>query len=735
MERMEGIYIGSDSGGTMTDTFVMDQKGDFVVGKASTTPKDESTGYWESLKDAFNSWRIDLEKDAPEIMPQGQLAVYSGTTMLNTLLTRTGPKTGLIITKGHEHSLLHERGAQVHAGYGYADKSHVVTHIHNEPVIPLRLIRGVTERINVQGEIIIPLYEAEVRKAVAELLDREVKGIVILFLCSYANPAHEKRAAEIAREVMREAGREVPVHISCELAPIMREISRLNCVILQAIGAEPVRNHLLRIENKLREKGFKYPLQIVLADGGIANVRYPALYRACFSGPVGGVLGTKYLSQVFDMPHIISTDLGGTSFDVGLIMGGEPIMLREVETGHTIINIPTLFMDSLGAGAGMYLRINPETGRLDIGPESAGADPGPVFYNMGNEIPTVIDCCLILGILNPDYYLGGRIKVYKDLAFKAVKERCADVLGVDPYQFAEMVVELINTRLQEHIKSAVTIRGYSLVDYYLISYGGAGPMFMARYTEGLPVKGVFTVPWAAAFSAFGCTTADYMHRYQRSCLVQIPPAASQEIKVNTGAVLNNIWAELEATAVRELTEEGYRAEEIRFEQIAYVRYGGQLEDLEVTSPVLRVKAPEDMDRLIAAFEKMYSRVYAHGARYPEAGYQVFEVGLRASVPHLKPAVRKYPLMGKTPPPGAFKGEREVYGQGQWRKAKLYEMDRLQPGNEIEGLAIIEAPATTLPVPEGKKVVVDEYKRFWIKETDNGRHRLAGKHPEANAGRK
>jgi len=514
---------------------------------------------------------------------------------------------------------------------------------------------------------------------------------------------------------MKERGREVPLFLSYELAPIRREISRLNCVILQAMGANPVRNQLLGIENKLREKGFRYPLQIVLADGGMANVRYPALYRACFSGPVGGLLGTRYLSQVMDMPNIVSSDLGGTSFDVGLIMGGEPITLREIETGRALLNIPTLYMDSLGAGAGMYLRIDPESKRLDIGPGSAGADPGPVFYNMGNETPTVIDCSLILGILNPDYYLGGKVKVYKDLAFQAIREKCADVLGMDPYQFAEMVIGLINSRMREHIKSAVTIRGYSLADYYLISFGGAGPMFMAGYAEGLPFKGVFTVPWAPAFSAFGCTTADYLHRYQRSCLVTIPHDAPSDMKVDMGAAINNIWADLEEIATREMAEEGFKRAGVSFEQIAYVRYGRQLEDLEVVSPVTRINTPEDMDKLIAAFEEKYSRVYAYGARYPEAGYQMFEVGLRASVPKSKPEVRKYSLVGKTPPTEAFKGEREVYGKSEWKKAKLYEMDLLQPGNEVEGLAIIEAPATTLPVPEGKKIVVDEYKRFWLRE--------------------
>jgi len=180
-------------------------------------------------------------------------------------------------------------------------------------------------------------------------------------------------------------------------------------------------------------------------------------------------------------------------------------------------------------------------------------------------------------------------------------------------------------------------------------------------------------------------------------------------------MINEIWADLEETATREMAEEGFQKETIRFEQIAFVRYAGQLEDLEVISPVFRINNANDMDRLIAAFEEKYSKVYAYGARHPEAGYQMFEVGLRASVPKPKPDIRRYPLSEKITPKTAFKGEREVYNNQTWKKAKLYEMDLLEPGNEVRGLAIIEAPATTLPVPVGKKIVIDEYKRFWLME--------------------
>ena len=713
----EVVIIGSDAGGTMTDMLMVDKTGDFVVGKASTMPKDESIGFIDSLADAFEYWQMNWEKEAKDILPSVLSTVYSGTGMLNALLTRTGREVGIIITKGFEDTLLHERGAQIHAGYGYQDKVHKAAHIHNKPLVPRKLIRGVTERISIVfGEEVIPVYEDEARQAAADLLDRGIEGIAILCLHSYLNPAHEREIAEIAKDVMKEKGREVPLYLSSELMPVWRECSRLNATVLQAYAAEPVRRHLFKIEQRLRDKGYRYPLQIVLADGGIANIRYPALFKACFSSPIGGLLGGRYVSQVMDMPNLVCTDMGGTSFDVGLIMGGEPIMNREVEVGRAIVNIPTLVMNSIGAGTGQYVSIDPESKRVSIGPESAGADPGPVAYNMGNETPTVMDCALILGILNPDYYLGGKVKLHRDLAFKAIKGKCADPMGVDPYRFAEGVLSLINTRMREHISTVLSVWGYSPADYHLIGYGGAGPMFLAGYTEGLPFKGVFTVPWAASFSAFGCCAADYLHRYQKSTpMLAILPGADEAAKVFMGTLANSGWEELERIAVSEMADEGFKKEDIILRHIAYVRYMGQLEDVEVISPVSRINTAQDMDKLISAFEETYSRKYAHAAKYPEAGYHIMEIGLLASVPKPKPELRRYPLRGKTPSRKAFKGEREMYQGGKWNRARLYELDLLESGNEIKGLAILEAPATTMLVPAGKKVVVDEFRRYWLKE--------------------
>jgi N-methylhydantoinase A len=705
--------IASDAGGTMTDMIIVDREGRFSIGKASTTPHDQSLGFWESVTDAFEHWGVDFEKEAIRILPRVEAVVHSGTAMLNVLLTGTGRKVGIITQRGDEDILLHERARQSYAGYAYQDVLHHVTHAHTRPLVPQSLVKGVTGRIDCFGEEAIPLYEQEAKKVVEGLLNEGVEAIAVCLWYSYLNPSHELKVGEIANEVIKEKRQQVPVYLSHQLAPIMREQARLNSTVLHAYAAEPGREQLFKIERKLQSNGYKHPMQVVLAHGGVSNIRYPRLHEACFSGPVGGLLGARYLSQALGIGNWVCSDMGGTSFDVGLIVSGEPIMQREVVITRRFFNIPTIVMDSIGAGTGQYVTIDPLSKRPKIGPESAGADPGPVSYNMGNEVPTVMDCCLILGILNPDNYLGGKLKLHTDLALKAVKEKCADPLGVDPYYFAEGVYRLINSSMREHIRSVLLARGFSPADYCLLSYGGAGPMHMAGYCEGLPFKGVATVPWAAAFSSFGCAAVDICHRYQKSTAVMIPHQAPDEVKMMMGQLLNMGWQELERQARQDLEAEGFAWQNVRSQPIAYIRYGGQMEDIEVPSPLQRITAPHDMNRLIAAFEDLYSKIYAGVAKYPAAGYQILEIGLMTSVPKVKPKLIKHPLEDRVPSKAAVKDNRQVYVNGQWQEAVVYDMDKLHPGNEVDGLCVIEAPATTFFVPPGRHVRVDEWFLLWL----------------------
>jgi N-methylhydantoinase A len=706
--------IASDAGGTMTDMIVVDTDGNFSIGKAATTPENQSLGFWESLTDAFEYWDIDFKKQAGNILPGVEALVYCGTSMMNVILTGTGQKVGVITQRGDEDIFLHERSAQTYAGYAYQDVLHHVTHAHNRPLVPRRLVKGVTGRIDAFASEAIPLYEHEVVKAIEELLDKEVDAIAVCLWYSYLNPMHELRVSEIAHEIMGKRGREVPVYLSHQIAPIQREQGRLNALVTHACAAEPGREQLFKIEHKLQDNGYRYPLQIVLSHGGLANIRYPRMHEACFSGPIGGLLGCRYLGQERGIGNWVCSDMGGTSFDVGLIMSGEPVMLREVVINRRIFNIPTLLMDSIGAGTGMYVTIDPITRRITVGPESAGADPGPVSYDMGNEVPTVMDCVLIMGILNPDNYLGGKLKLNKEKALKAIKEKCADVLGVDPYYLAEGVYKLINSTMKEHIRAVLYARGFSPADYHLLSYGGAGPMHLAGYTEGLPFKGVATMPYAAAFSSFGAAAVDISHRYQKSVTVIIPYGADDSWKLMMGqGMLNPGWEELERLAQADFAAEGLPWEQAEIQQIAYVRYGNQMSDLEVPSPVTRINSAEDMDKLIVAFEDLYERVYAGVAKHPRAGYQIFELGLTATIPKVKPKLVKRLLEGKDTQKEAIKEERDVYYDGKWYRATIYDMDLIRPGNEVEGIAVVEAPATTFFIPPGRRTRMDEWSILWL----------------------
>jgi acetone carboxylase beta subunit len=708
-EVRKPVIVTCDAGGTMTDIFMVDAEGKFSVGKASTTPRDESVGFWESLEDAFSYWGIDLSEEARQVIPPTQVAVYTGTTILNTILQRRGRKLGVLITKGFEDSFTLERGFQKIGGYSYADQIHAVTHFANPPLVPKSRMKGITERIDLFGKEAIPLYEHEVQQAVRDLLDDGVEAIVIMFLFSFVNPSHEQAAVRVAKEVMADVGRQVPILMSHEVSRIARELPRLNSVTLQAYAAEPVREHLFSIEKRLTDQGFSRHLQTLLSYGGLADIRYPRLFESMVSGPVGGIIGAGYLGKIIGAKNVVAADLGGTSFDVGLITEGTTPITRESEFARFIINLPMLTIDSVSAGVGMYIRLDPATNRIVLGPESAGADPGPVCYDMGNEVPTIADCDLLLGILNPDYYLGGKLKLNMKKAYRAFKENIADPLHTDLYEAAEGIIRLDESTMREHIKSLVLARGYNTSDYALLTYGGAGPVHMAGFSEGLEFMDVITVPWAAAFSAFGCAAADYSHRYHKSVAVVLPPVASEEIKMAMAKPMNAAWDELETEALTFAKQEGFEESRVTLRPFAFVRYGGQYDDLEVTSLTRRINSPADFDQLIARFEDLYAKVYALGAKFPQGGFQIFEVGLEATVSKIKPQVYKHTLASEKPDSSAYKGKRRVYFHGEWHEATLFEMEKLKPGNQIDGLAIVEAPNTTLFVPPERRIRLDEFR--------------------------
>jgi N-methylhydantoinase A/oxoprolinase/acetone carboxylase beta subunit len=702
----------------MTDVILVDERGRFVIGKAATTPHDESSGYMESFADALTYWDMNIEKDGPEVCKNVETAIYAGTAMLNTLLNRDGLKTGLIVTRGFEDIIVQGRGSQSFIGLDWSEITHMQYRKHAEPLVPRKLTRGVTERIDMFGQPVIPIYEQEVRRAVEELLERGIESLAILFLYSFINPAHELRALEIAREVIRDSGRTLPVVISSEVAPVQREVSRANATVIQAYATEPARDQFLRVEEKIADLGYDRSLKTVLCYGGVTNIRYPRLFETVMSGPVGGLMGGHYLGRALGIENLVCSDVGGTSFDAGCITAGILPINREPPFMQMYVNVPMLDIRSIGAGTGTYIRLDPQTKRIRLGPDSAGGTPGPVFQEGGNEIPTICDCDLLLGIINPDYYLGGRVEVNQEKSLEIFEEKIARPLGLDPFTAAEQCVNLVNVVMREHLVRSLML-GYDIRDYVLLGYGGAGPMHLIGYAGDYPWKGVATVPHAGAFSAWGGACMDYAHRRHKSVSTMITPADDAATRSGATQTIRGAWKDLEEELLKELLGEGFSRDQISLRQIAYIRYYGQLEDVEVESPVPSLDSEEDLQKLLARFEEIFTRMFTLAGKPPAPTYQVTEVSVIAQVDTLKPLIARHELQGKEPPKEASKGTRPVFQRGQWQDAQLYELDSLRPGNEIPGLSVIEAPNTTLFVPSGWRARIDEHEIYWL-ERETGK---------------
>ena len=697
------IVIGIDAGGTMTDTILVDQHGHFKIGKAATTPRNEAEGFIASAVDAADAWGVSLES----LFAGVDVVLYSGTGMLNTLLSRTGRRLGLITTKGLEDMILMGRGLQAWADYSYADRLHAVTHHHPDPLVPRRRTHGVTERIDQFGEVIIPLYEHEVRAAARRLIADQVQSICIMTVFAHVNPVHEKRIAAIVHEEIEAAGAEILVYTSHTIRPVIREQSRLNSVLIEAYATARGRQQLEGIERASKSYGFRYGVQTLLSFGGLTSINHPRLHETMISGPIGGILGGAYVGRLIGNDSLICADMGGTSFDMGVITRGQTRIENEPIMDRFKLNVPTLALDTIGAGAGMILKVDPLTRKVSLGPESAGAEPGPVCFGRGGTEPTIADCDAILGRLNPDYFLGGKVKLEVARAQEVFQRRCADLLGVGVHEAAEGMIFMLEEDANNALRRVISGAGVHPSEFTLLSYGGSGPLHLAGCSRGIGFRDIITFQFAAAFSAFGCTTADYMRRHSVSTQVDIPPEADDAALADHGAKVSAIWADLDEAAVGEMIADGHPRERLRIEPFLMMRYTGQLEDVEVPSPALTVRSAAAMRAVIAAFEAVYAKANHRVSRYGAAGCSITEIGLTATADKIKPVLVRRAL-GPSDPIAAHKGRREAYLGGRWHKADLYEMDLLQPGHEVGGPAIVEHPATTLVVHPGDEVFVDAW---------------------------
>ena len=704
--------LGIDAGGTMTDTFFVREDGRFVVGKAQSNPADESLAIFNSSEDALGHWGRGVDDVYPELVT----CVYSGTAMLNRVVQRKGLEVGLLCNKGFEHVHSMGRAIQSYLGYALEERIHLNTHRYDEPLVPLSRTRGVTERTDVQGEVVIPVREPEVRQATRELVEAGSKAIVICLLQSHKNGTSERQVRDIVKDELHKLGQELPVFASVDYYPARKESHRMNTTILEAYAAEPSRQTLKKVSDRFKKHGAKFDLRVMATHGGTISWKASELARTIVSGPIGGVIGSKLLGEALGYENIACSDIGGTSFDMALITKGNFAIAADPDMARLVLSLPLVTMDSVGAGAGSFVRIDPYSNSIKLGPDSAGYRVGTCWAESGLDTVSVSDCHVVLGYLNPDNFLGGAIKLDMERARQHIKAQIADPLGLSVEDAAAGVIELLDLQLREYLRSNVAAKGYSPTDFVCFSYGGAGPVHTYGYTEGLGFKDVIVPAWAAGFSAFGCACADFEYRYDKSVDLAVPQSGSPEDKRKAARAIQAGWEELTAKVMEEFKINGFAPEDVILRPGFRMQYMGQLNDLEIVSPIHQASSEGDWDKMVETFEDTYARVYASAARSPELGFSVTSVIMRGTVATQKPVLPEDPDGGPTPPAEARLGTRKFYRHKKWEDAVIWKMESLKPGNEITGPAIIESDATTFVVPSGFATTLDKHRLFHLRET-------------------
>jgi N-methylhydantoinase A/oxoprolinase/acetone carboxylase beta subunit len=686
--------IDIDVGGTFTD-LVLNFNGKALIKKSPTTPYDLSVCFTRVIEDGAAALGMKIE----DLLPAIEMIRYSTTIALNRLIEKKGPRLGLITTEGHEDVVLLGRGAQWIDGTRVSERRNLAVQNKPDPLVPRDMIVGVKERVDSRGHIIRPLDENDVREKVRYLTSRGARGFVVALLWGFLNPANERRVKEIIRDEYKEFHiGYLPVVLAGQVVGKLGEYERTMAAILDAYLQRSMQIELSAMWDKLREKGYSKPLLMIQSSGGIAEVFRTAASRTFNSGPVSGLMGAHHVAKILGYQNVVMTDMGGTSFDVGLVVKDSvrsydfrPIIDRWM-VGITMIK--TL---SIGAGGGSIASVNKLLeNRVQVGPRSAGSIPGPACFNLGGTEPTVTDADVVLGYLNPEYYFGGKMRLDKNRAINAVREKIAKPLNIGVEDAAVIIRKIVNGNMASAIMKEVHLRGHSPEDFILFVGGGAGPTHAEGYKADIP-KAV-TFAFSPVFCAFGSSTMDIMHVYEVSKKLTLMEPRTQIIS-NEFTVFNETVKALIEQARRDLTGDGLNLNQASFVLELDMLYGGQFHVKRALSPLLAVHSTEDVRAICDAFNKEFSEAFSPFVVNPEGGIFIESFILKAIVPTKKIELPKLALEGPNPA-AARKGERPVYwpSEKDFRDTPIYTYESLRPGNVIEGPAIVEGEYTTLVVP-------------------------------------
>jgi N-methylhydantoinase A len=680
----------TDVGGTFTDCLVLDDLGEVHAFKSSTTPDDPTRGLINALDKAARFFRMEL----PEFMSNVHLLIAHGTTLsTNALLTGKIAKVGMLSTKGFRDTI------EMRRGYKNIRTSRFNVFVPPyKPLVPRTLRMAVEERMLYTGEVLTRLNEEDIYNGIRKFKEERVEAVAICFLHSYVNPAHEKRALEICRSEMNGAY----ITASHEVLPVYREYERFSTTVVSAAVGPITARYLKALHEKLGEIGFRGTLYMVQGGGLVQSVDESSRRAVTLigSGPAAAPAGAIRLGQSIDSNNLFSIDMGGTSLDVCLIRDGEIPTTDYNWVGDERVATKMVDVPSVGAGGGSIAWID-SLGLLRVGPQSAGADPGPACYDRGGAEPAVTDADLVLGYVPADYFLGGEMILRRDLAEKAIQTVAAP-LGLDVPTAAKAIFATVNSLMADKMTEISTKRGYDVRDFALVVGGGAGPVHGAYLADLLEIPTVIVPRYAATYSAFGMMNMEIGKDFARSLI-------SRKSLLDLKRV-NALYAEMESEARAVLAEIGIAERDTVFRRSMEMRYVGQFHEMEVFEVPAREIGAKDLDEIIEAFHRRHKDLFT----FNMPGREIEFLNVR-----LKATARQEPLKLAEIPraagdaAAALKRRRAVL----WDLAKgyeettVYDGTKLACGHKIPGPAVIEEPATTVVIPTNYVCAVDKIKNY------------------------
>jgi N-methylhydantoinase A len=692
--------VGIDIGGTFTDCAIVDRGGKLLTTKVPSTPADFARGMLDAMGAGAQALGVSLGDFCRDI----DFLSHGTTVGTNTIIQKRGAKVGLITTRGHEDAIHIMRGSR---GYGGRDIRKVVHFPETSkpaPIVPKRLIRGISERVDCFGEIVVPLNQAEAEKAIKELVAEGVEAIAICFLWSFRNAKNELRVKEMVQQIAPR----VFVTTSIDIAPKWGEYERVTATALNAYLGPVMSGYLSKLDSSLKSLGYRHGLQITQCGGGTVPVERAgdAPLLTLDSGPVSGVTASMFLGAAMGEKNVITTDMGGTSFDVAIIHEGKPAYSFISNTHQYEYFLPKIDLQAIGAGGGSLVRAHPETRTLTVGPDSAGAFPGPVCYGRGGGTPTVTDAELVLGYLDPDNFAGGRMKLNKKLAEKAIGD-LGRVLGMTPMECAAGICRIVELQMADVIRKVTVEKGFDPREFVLFAFGGAGPAHAGVFARELGVRKIIVPQRKAAstWCAFGAAAADVLHIFEHSEILPLPAPASR---------LNENIDGLERSAQAMMAAEGIAAGRQRFEFSLDVRHRGQINEVEVTLPYRRLPA-DYAAGLRKLFVQRYEQLYGRGSALAGATLEIVVARLRARALTPRPRLTKSRTVSRVIPKKANRAKRDIYWPDlkKRRPTPVFDGERLVAGNRIKGPAIVETADTTVVVHPGRMLRLDALGNFEI----------------------